>query len=54
MKERLQAESGQAMTEYLFLVILVGLVCIPFFELFPEVIAGYLRPFFYCLSRPIP
>ena len=47
-------ERGQAMTEYLFLVVLCGLVCIPVVKLLPEAVRGYIRPFYYCISRPIP
>lgn len=49
-----QAETGQAMTEYLILVILVSLVLIPYFKLLPEAVRGYVKPFYYCISRPIP
>lgn len=48
------AERGQSMTEYLFLVVLVGLVCIPVVRLLPKAILGYVTPFYYCLSRPYP
>jgi hypothetical protein len=47
-------ERGQAMTEYLFLIILVSLVCIPVFRILPKAVAGYLRPIYYCVSRPFP
>ena len=47
-------ERGQAMTEYLFLVVLCGLVCIPMVKALPQAVRGYLRPFYYCISRPIP
>lgn len=49
-----RGENGQAMTEYLFLVVLCGLVCIPMVKLLPEAVRGYIRPFYYCISRPIP
>lgn len=45
---------GQAMTEYVFLVVVVGLVCIPVFKWLPDAIRGYVRPFYYVVSRPIP
>jgi hypothetical protein len=45
---------GQAMSEYLALVILVGLVCIPVVRLLPDAVRGYVRPIYYCVSRPIP
>lgn len=49
-----KGQSGQAMTEYLFLVVLVALVVIPLLQLFPRVVQGYVRPFYYCISRSIP
>ena len=45
---------GQAMTEYIFLVILVALVSIPIARLLPIAVRGYVRPFYYCISRPLP
>ncbi len=48
------SESGQAMTEYIILVILISLVCIPIFTLLPNAIRGYVQPFYYSISRPIP
>lgn len=53
-RPRLGNESGQAMAEYVILVILVGLVCIPVARALPEAVAGYVRPFYYCISRPLP
>ena len=50
----LQSEDAQAMTEYLFLVVFIALVCIPVFYLLPQAVEGYLRPFYYCISRPLP
>ena len=47
-------ERGQAMTEYIFLVVLVALVLIPFVRILPEAIRGYVKPFYYCVSRPFP
>lgn len=47
-------ERGQGMTEYLILVVLVGLVCIPLVRMLPAAVYGYLRPFYYCVSRPVP
>jgi len=49
-----RAESGQGMTEYLFLIVLVALVVIPAVKLLPDAVRGYVRPFYYCISRPIP
>ena len=49
-----RCERGQAMTEYLFLVVLCGLVCIPVVRWLPNAVRGYIRPFYYCISRPIP
>ncbi len=51
---KIHQESGQTMTEYIFLIVLVALVCIPLVELLPRAVLGYVRPFYYCLSRPIP
>lgn len=47
-------QRGQGMAEYIALVILVSLVCIPLVTMLPEAVRGYVRPFYYCLSRPIP
>ena len=47
-------QRGQGMTEYLILIVLVAIVCIPFAKLLPQAVAGYVRPFYYCLSRPLP
>lgn len=52
--EMLKNERGQGMTEYIILVLLVGCICIPFAKLLPKAVQGYVRPFYYCLSRPIP
>jgi hypothetical protein len=52
---RLRANAaGQAMSEYVILVILVGLVCIPVTYWLPQAVRGYVRPIYYCVSRPIP
>ncbi|MCB0346404.1 MAG: hypothetical protein KDD66_14890 [Bdellovibrionales bacterium] len=51
---KLGEESGQTMTEYIFLIVLVALVCIPVVELLPRAVLGYVRPFYYCISRPVP
>jgi len=48
------SQNGQAMTEYIFLIILVALVSIPIFKMLPEAVRGYVRPFYYCISRPLP
>ena len=47
-------ESGQAMTEYIILVLFVALVCVPIVKLLPAAVREYARPFYYCVSRPIP
>jgi hypothetical protein len=52
--KRRSGEKGQAMTEYMLLIVLVALVLIPMFTLLPEAVRGYIRPFYYCISRPIP
>jgi len=49
-----KAEAGQAMTEYIFLILLVSVVSIPVFKLLPKAVAGYVRPIYYCVSRPFP
>lgn len=49
-----KSQRGQAMTEYIMLVVLVALVLIPVLKLFPKAVQGYVRPFYYCISRPIP
>ncbi len=49
-----RSERGQAMTEYVFLIVLVALVCIPVVKWLPAAVRGYVRPFYYCLSRPLP
>lgn len=51
---RNSGERGQSMTEYIILVVFVGLVCIPVARWLPAAVEGYLRPFFYCVSRPFP
>ncbi len=53
MKSKLN-ESGQGATEYILLIFLVALVCIPVMKLLPEAVRGYVRPFYYCISRPLP
>lgn len=53
-REGLQSERGQGATEYLALIILVALVLIPFVKLLPKAVQGYVRPFYYSISRPIP
>lgn len=50
----LRNSRGQGMVEYVILVMLVAIVCIPVFKLLPEAVRGYLRPFYYCISRPLP
>lgn len=50
----INSERGQAMTEYIILVILVGLVCITVAESLPRAVRGYVLPFYYCVSRPFP
>ncbi len=47
-------ERGQGTTEYIVLIILVSLVCIPVMTLLPKAVRGYVRPFYYCVSRPLP
>ena len=47
-------DSGQAMTEYIILVVLVGLVCVAVAKTLPSAVGGYVLPFYYCVSRPFP
>lgn len=54
MGMKLREQKGQALTEYIVLILLVALVCMPMVRLLPEAVRGYVRPFYYCLSRPIP
>ena len=53
-RRSLNDESGQALTEYIILVLLVALVCAPFVKILPAAVQGYVRPFYYCVSRPFP
>ena len=54
LRDSERGQRGQAMTEYILLIVLVALVLVPFFRLLPEAIRGYVRPFYYCVSRPFP
>ena len=54
MRRRLTNQSGQGLTEYVILVILVALVCIPIARLLPIAIREYVQPFYYSVSRPLP
>jgi hypothetical protein len=47
-------ERGQAMTEYLILIVTVALVCMPVVKLLPKAIEYYVRPIYYCVTRPFP
>ena len=47
-------QSGQALAEYIILVVLVAIVLIPISRLLPLAVQGYLRPFYYTISRSIP
>jgi Flp pilus assembly pilin Flp len=47
-------EAGQGMTEYVMLVLLVALVCLPIAKALPAAVRGYIRPFYFCVSRPVP
>jgi hypothetical protein len=49
-----QGELGQSMTEYLILITLVALVSLPVWKMLPEAVRGYVRPFYYSVSLPIP
>lgn len=54
MRRGIKRERGQAMTEYLILIVAVALVSIPVFRLLPKAVAGYARPIYYCVTRPFP
>ncbi len=54
LRQLSRSQKGQGLTEYIFLVVLVALVCIPMVRILPDAIRGYVRPFYYCLSRPLP
>jgi hypothetical protein len=47
-------QTGQAMTEYIFLILLVSVVSIPVFKILPKAVAGYVNPIYYCVTRPFP
>ena len=47
-------QRGQSTTEYIVLIVLVSLVSMPVMKLLPEAVRGYVRPFYYCVSRPLP
>ncbi len=47
-------QDGQGMTEYIILVLLIAVISIPILRMFPEAVRGYVQPFYYCISRPIP
>lgn len=50
----LKCERGQALSEYMILIILVALVCMPVVRWLPDAVRGYVKPFYYSLSKPIP
>ena len=47
-------ESGQAMTEYMVLIMVVAIVCAFLWRTLPEAVVAYMQAFFYCISRPFP
>lgn len=47
-------QKGQAMVEYVMLVILVSLVCIAMVKMLPRAVRGYVQPFYYVISKPVP
>lgn len=53
-RKLLRNSRGQGATEYIILIVLVALVSIPVFYALPKAVQGYVRPFYYCLSRPLP
>lgn len=50
----LRNQKGQALTEYILLVVLVSMVCIAMVRILPRAVRGYVQPFYYVLSKPIP
>ncbi len=54
LKRFLRTQVGQGMTEYIILIVLVALVCMPVAKWLPLAVQGYVRAFYYCVSRPIP
>ena len=53
-ERRRRAMHGQAMSEYLMLVVVVGLLCIPLVKTLPAAVGGYVRAIYYSVSRPVP
>ena len=47
-------ERGQAATEYLALIVLVTLGCSFIIRTLPVAVQGYLRPFYFVISKPYP
>lgn len=52
--QEIRSEQGQGMTEYIIMLVLIALLCIPIARTLPAAIQGYVRPFYYILSKPIP
>ncbi len=51
---KFQNQKGQGLAEYILLVVLVSLVCIAMVRILPQAVRGYVQPFYYVLSKPIP
>lgn len=51
---KLHSARGQAMTEYIILVVCVALVVTFMLTALPEALQKYVRPFFFVISRPFP
>ena len=50
----LKDQRGQSLSEYIILVLLVGIVCLPLSRWLPTAVRGYLRPIYYSVSKPFP
>ena len=46
--------AGQAMSEYIILIVVVAMGCAFMWEKLPNVAEEYLQAFYYCISRPYP
>lgn len=48
------SDRGQAATEYIILILIVSLVCSFIIRTLPVAVQGYVRPFYFVISRPYP
>jgi Flp pilus assembly pilin Flp len=49
-----RGENGQAMVEYVILVVVIGLSTLFMMTKLPQAVSHYVEPFFYTFSRPLP